>query len=493
MYFSRFNKYIISFLCAVLFLSGITPHAKEYTPSKWAQSTVALADELGIIPSGSESLPYTSDIKRNEFCSFAVSLYNVFTGKDMPTKFNSHFTDTNDKYVFYCADLGIINGRGEGIFSPNDAITRQEMSVIITRLLTACGIDASISDTDVKAMLSTYNDANKINDWAKSSIAFCIKNSIIQGMSEDEIWPLYHTTREQAIVIIYRCFDKFKQDDTDTPDNAITPLYATGDYENLKASVDNARLISYNDRCINLEFNTPKKSGKYKIDVYLDSSNFWYCDEDIYVKTIYSTTQSFTFDNLRIAKKYKFNIYDESNEFICSAGAYISPLYSLDEKENIVFSHGQLESKQDADSVMQNIKVDVWRVGVNGNKYRATQTLTIHKSIAEITKSVFKEIFESKSQFPIKDAGAYAWRDEMSSGRYSHHNYGTAIDINYNENYCLYNNGTFVGNGWFPGDDPHSISADSEIVSIFSKYGFIWGGDEWSNPKDYMHFSFLEL
>ena len=44
-----------------------------------------------------------------------------------------------------------------------------------------------------------------------------------------------------------------------------------------------------------------------------------------------------------------------------------------------------------------------------------------------------------------------------------------------------------------PKENIYSIAPDSEVVSIFSKYGFVWGGDEWSNPKDYMHFSYLEL
>ena len=142
---------------------------------------------------------------------------------------------------------------------------------------------------------------------------------------------------------------------------------------------------------------------------------------------------------------------------------------------------------------MEKITVNIWHMGYDGIKSPSRVSLSVHKSIADITKAAFEEIYKSKTQFPIKDIGAYAWRDEMSSGRYSHHNYGTAIDINSGENYCLYKDGSYVGIGWFPGENAYSIAADSDIVSIFSKYGFIWGGDEWSNPKDYMHFSYLEL
>ena len=42
------------------------------------------------------------------------------------------------------------------------------------------------------------------------------------------------------------------------------------------------------------------------------------------------------------------------------------------------------------------------------------------------------------------------------------------------------------------------MKSTSEILVIlqgfktkaFEKYGFTWGGDAWSNPKDYMNFSY---
>ena len=99
---------------------------------------------------------------------------------------------------------------------------------------------------------------------------------------------------------------------------------------------------------------------------------------------------------------------------------------------------------------------------------------------------VFEEIYNGKEKFPIKDVGAYAWR-----GGRSEHNGGTAIDINYNENYCIYNDGTTIGAYWKPGVDVYSINPYGDVVNAFEKHGFTWGGDYWNNPRDYMHFSYL--
>ena len=106
--------------------------------------------------------------------------------------------------------------------------------------------------------------------------------------------------------------------------------------------------------------------------------------------------------------------------------------------------------------------------------------------IADSVKAVFEEIYEGDEKFPIKDLGAYAWR-----GGTTEHNSGTAIDINYNENYCLYKDGSSVGSHWKPYEDEYSITPYGDVIRAFEKYGFTWGGDAWSNPKDYMHFSYL--
>ena len=38
-----------------------------------------------------------------------------------------------------------------------------------------------------------------------------------------------------------------------------------------------------------------------------------------------------------------------------------------------------------------------------------------------------------------------------------------------------------------PGVDPYSVTP--EVVAIWKKHGFFWGGD-WKSSKDYMHFTY---
>lgn len=170
------------------------------------------------------------------------------------------------------------------------------------------------------------------------------------------------------------------------------------------------------------------------------------------------------------------------------------PIVETDEeKYQRIFGEGDITTKEFADSLMKTITVRVWDFDGNGNKVEKKKSLTVHKNIAGMVEDIFEEIFNGKEKFPIKSVGAYAWREPMASGRLSHHNYGTAIDINPDENYCLYKDGSFIGKYWKPGEDPYSFPEDGEVVKIFAKYGFKWGGNAWSNPKDYMHFTYLGL
>ena len=138
---------------------------------------------------------------------------------------------------------------------------------------------------------------------------------------------------------------------------------------------------------------------------------------------------------------------------------------------------------------MTEVTVPVWRLNEStGEKTAGEVTFMIHKALAADMTGIFTEIFNDPEQFPVKDIGGFRWTD----GAKGEHNCGTAIDINWNENYQVYPNGT-VGAGayWRPGKDPWSIPAEGSVVRSFKAHGYSWGGDAWPTNKDYMHFSYM--
>lgn len=149
---------------------------------------------------------------------------------------------------------------------------------------------------------------------------------------------------------------------------------------------------------------------------------------------------------------------------------------------------GYYTSKSKAEANMKTISVKTWdfKSGRSGAKITRTWTIRVHKNLASTVQQIFKEIYNDSSKFPIHELGGYDWR-----GGHSEHNTGTAIDINWTENYMvnIATGAITAGKYWRPGTDPYSIPKDGVVANIFKKYGFSQG--DWGNSKDYMHFSYF--
>lgn len=153
-------------------------------------------------------------------------------------------------------------------------------------------------------------------------------------------------------------------------------------------------------------------------------------------------------------------------------------------------------SEAEADAAMAEVEVPCWRLS-EGEKSPSTITLTVHAALAEDVLAIFTEIFNDPEQFPILDAGGYDWRGDRATGE---HNCGTAIDLNWRQNYQVRNQKALAGDHWLPGEDPYSIPPEGSVVRIFRAHGWAWGGDAWaaswdkgSGYHDYMHFSYMGM
>lgn len=171
---------------------------------------------------------------------------------------------------------------------------------------------------------------------------------------------------------------------------------------------------------------------------------------------------------------------------------------TLDEKYYRIFGDNSpsqtghvcyFSSDREARKHMVGFYITVWSIDENEEWYQREVYLESHKNLEKTFKCLFAELLElpEEDRIPIKLIGAYNFRDG-----YSQHTAGVAIDINWEENAEMTNSGIITaGYFWKPYENIYSIPPDSEMVKIFKKYGFGWGG-EWTSKKDYMHFSYLE-
>ena len=103
-------------------------------------------------------------------------------------------------YIASAADYGLIMGQSDKVFAPQDNITRQDLCVIIGRILQQKGYPLQGGDLP-------FTDADQIRDYAADSVSTMYALGLIQGMEDGSMAPMKTTTRAEAAVIISRLLD----------------------------------------------------------------------------------------------------------------------------------------------------------------------------------------------------------------------------------------------------------------------------------------------
>lgn len=197
------RKLVFGVLCISMILSagvGVSAAVSE-SHSLWAEESLKSADELGLLPDFFANSNLTSNILRIDFCHLAYTMLDkklLMTDNDV----KSPFVDTDDSEVAALANAGIINGRSETEFAPNDDITREEAAVILTNTAKFMGVKEDI------ALFDTYfSDFDTVSDWAKNSVRKMDSLGIMRGIGENNFSPKSNYTMEQSAITMLKLFN----------------------------------------------------------------------------------------------------------------------------------------------------------------------------------------------------------------------------------------------------------------------------------------------
>ena len=153
---------------------------------------------------------------------------------------------------------------------------------------------------------------------------------------------------------------------------------------------------------------------------------------------------------------------------------------ALEGRLDWLFPDGVPSSPKEMQKYLTQITVPI----INKNGKAATMILTVHKKLATEIKKVFEDMKRAGFKIKPEETAGYNWRTMASnSSRVSHHSYGCVVDVNWTSNGASYTSW-----GYHPGEDKFSVT--KEIVNIWKRHGFYWGGD-WSTAYfDPMHFTY---
>ena len=202
------KKFVLGALCVSMILaSGIGASAEvSERHSQWAEESLISADEAELLPNFFADRDLTANISRIDFCHLA---YKMLEQKSLISENNvkSSFADTDDKEVTFLANSGIINGRSETEFAPNDDITREEAAVILTNTAEFMGVKEDIALFD-----TVFSDYDTVSDWAKKSVRKMDSLGIMRGVGDNNFSPKSNYTMEQSAITMLKLFNLDESD-----------------------------------------------------------------------------------------------------------------------------------------------------------------------------------------------------------------------------------------------------------------------------------------
>jgi hypothetical protein len=169
----------------------------------WAFESIKYAVENGLFNgTGETTFEPDSSMTRAMF----VTVLSRIAKADLTTFTTGAFDDvpSGEWYsapVAWAAKNGIVEGVGGNNFAPNQAITRQEMAVMLNNY-------AEFAKITLKSGSAvTFADEAEIASWAKDAVAKFAAAELLNGVGENKFAPLNTATRAEVATLLTR-FDK---------------------------------------------------------------------------------------------------------------------------------------------------------------------------------------------------------------------------------------------------------------------------------------------
>ena len=162
----------------------------------WAQAQIADWVEKGLARGYNDgTFKPDKSITRAEF----ITLVNKAFGFTKKSQINFKDVSTADWYseeIAKAAAEGYITGYEDGTIKPGNEITRQEVAVILSKIMKL--------KTDETKATDKFKDASRIPAWSKPYIDTIVRNGYIGGYPDGTIQPSRSISRAESIIMLDR-------------------------------------------------------------------------------------------------------------------------------------------------------------------------------------------------------------------------------------------------------------------------------------------------
>jgi len=180
-------------------------HPREFTDvqNHWAKQAVNDMGSRMVVSGTSDSLFNPNEaITRAEFTAIVVRGLGLQSGNEANV-----FSDVLATKWYYDAiqaahEYGLISGFADGTFRPNDQITREQATLMISKAMKITNLQNKLERLSSDDLLQPFKDASNVSSWAKSGVLDTIRANIITGRGNGQLAPKAQVTRAEAAMII---------------------------------------------------------------------------------------------------------------------------------------------------------------------------------------------------------------------------------------------------------------------------------------------------
>ncbi|OAB36972.1 hypothetical protein PMSD_11140 [Paenibacillus macquariensis subsp. defensor] len=175
----------------------------------WAREAV---NDLGsrMVINGTEEGKFSPDqnITRAEFAAILVRALGLKNEIGTSTFSDVKASDWYSSPVNTAYDYKLIDGFEDGMFRPNEHITREQAMTMIFKAMTMTGLKNKLPGHSVDETLQTFGDKADASKWALSGISDSVQAGIVTGRDGNSLAPKANITRAEVATMIQKLLQK---------------------------------------------------------------------------------------------------------------------------------------------------------------------------------------------------------------------------------------------------------------------------------------------
>lgn len=173
------------------------PLFSDINDAAWAKDYIEKMAEKKILNGYEDgSFKPNNSITREEFSKIVSLAFGIYSAEAECGFDDVSKGDWSYKYIASLSENNIVTGSGNGSFDKTGNITRQDMAVILDRIAQLKGINAAAEE-------NAFSDKSDISEYACESVLKMAKLGIMTGRGDGRFEPTATATRAETAKVIY--------------------------------------------------------------------------------------------------------------------------------------------------------------------------------------------------------------------------------------------------------------------------------------------------